>query len=246
MTVVPDSIVQQFAAEFAGKDQGFSFSEIVDYFRRYSPSVPDQGSFRITPPRLSFFADCLRLLEGTDQWRSLVTLCNDPPSMKYPGPTLERRNLMKQELFSRCGGVPLGVLVSEIDVVNLQSSWLEAIYRLVFSAAASTTAARTMLEQTCKTILVERQYADPDDSKGDLGKLVSVVSKQLSLDGAKRQVVSGLVTVCNAVASITNDAGDRHGISSTAFGGVKDAELVVNACGTLAVYLVREHYENRI
>jgi hypothetical protein len=100
------------------------------------------------------------------------------------------------------------------------------------------TNARSMLEALLREIERELDSNRPEYD-GDLPKLYKRVQKLLQLDPARpdidstvKQVLSGLVSVVNGVAGISNRMGDRH--VRTYEPAKRHAVLVVNAAKTFA------------
>ena len=80
----------------------------------------------------------------------------------------------------------------------------------------------------------------------DIGKLVKQAEKILGFDPkdhpGEHQVFSGIASVLNGLACLSNEAGDRHGTVGGV--GIEDpsvAEVCVNACGTLALFFIERH-----
>ncbi|MCD6726893.1 MAG: abortive infection family protein [Solirubrobacteraceae bacterium] len=112
------------------------------------------------------------------------------------------------------------------------------------------TAARSLLESVCKTIL-EDMTVEYDDRDDDLPKLYKRVSKALTLapsDHTEEQfkaILGGCTTVVNGLGSIRNRASDAHGHGRKSYRpGSRHAALAVNLAGATALFLM-ETYEAR-
>jgi hypothetical protein len=114
---------------------------------------------------------------------------------------------------------PLDDLVSaEAETLNSASvlaAWSKAIERRSADPGGAITAARTLLESVCKTILddMDETYGPGDD----LPKLYRTVSKALKLaptdytDEQLRRILGGATTVVEGLGSLRNREGDAHG-----------------------------------
>lgn len=108
--------------------------------------------------------------------------------------------------------------------------------RLPKSPSSAITAARTLVESTCKTILEECGEI-PDDS-GDLQKLLKQVRDSLDLKTGHNvlksvnEILSGLISLINCLAAIGNDAGDRHGnVGGIRLEDITISSLIVHSAG---------------
>lgn len=103
------------------------------------------------------------------------------------------------------------------------------------------TNARSMLE----AVLLELERQEDSDAAaydGNLPKLYKRVQRQLNLDPSRpdidttvKQVLTGMVSVVNGIAGISNQMGDRH--ARTYKPAKRHAVLAVNAAKTLASFL---------
>jgi len=133
---------------------------------------------------------------------------------KYPYPSPSTRTDLRQKLHTLICPSPVGLSFSTINEKVFREDWVTCLGRIKVSPASAITAGRTMLETLCKTIINER--AQVPDGSGDLSRLVKQTNDLLGLNPKSRQgeymVVSGLATVTNGLAQLSNDAGDRHGL----------------------------------
>jgi len=245
MDRVPADVVEGFTAAFAGsaREHGMSADEVIEFFRRYSPTLRGKDSYEMIPPRRELFESSLGYLSPPDQWRALHDLATNPPKMKYGVPPRATLDDLTAVLFQGRSGMPLGVLVSRLSAAEVQTAWFKALSRLTTSPAAAVTAARTMLEEACKRIVVERGTSDPDAAKGDLARLVKLACQALNIgQGVEREVISGLAGASTALAGISNEAGDRHGVIRSSELPVHDAEFAVSCLGAIAIFLTRRHH----
>ncbi len=244
MQDVPGTVVSRFADAFAYGRAGYTLSELHDIFVQYqadAPPVPPSSP----PTKGAYFADCLYRMAPEKQRQFLYDLCDNPPPAKGSIPGQNERLELLGVLAAADGVAPLGVTLAGVSVRAVRNQWFSAAERLPGDPAAAVTAARTLLESTCKTILVELGV-QPDNS-GQLVRLYKQVRVALALErvgGSQgiHQVAQGLVQVASGVAELSNAAGDRHGLA----GGVKStdhigAALAVHAAGTVSLYLVQVH-----
>src|SRR5262249_26756846 len=133
--------------------------------------------------------------------------------------------------------------LNKIDSAHIQLAWSKALDRRTTDPEGAITAARTLLESTCKHIL-DGEGVSYDD-KADLPKLYSIVALQLNLAPSQhteqvfRQILGGCHSVVEGLGSMRNRLGDAHGIGKS---GVRPAsrhaELAVNLAGTVATFLL--------
>ncbi|WP_457588782.1 abortive infection family protein [Ensifer canadensis] len=117
------------------------------------------------------------------------------------------------------------------------------------------TAASSLLESVCRSILVELNLPMP--AKKDIDSLVRAVQDPLGLapgrmdlpadiEGDIRQILSGLTSVAKGVGALRTHAGDAHGRER----GYKRidariARLSINAAATLATFLIETWERNQ-
>ncbi len=197
----------------------------------------------ITKP--AYFRDCVLQLPPVDQRLVLLDLCNSPPKSTHEMPAAEKRSELRSLLFQLHGTSPVGNSLSSLSLRGLRENWWKIGSRIAENPDAAITSARTLLESTCKTILVERSQV-PEES-GELSRLVKQTTRTLgfaedSQGQLIKQLVSGIMGVVGAIAGISNASGDRHGlVAGETSQDICLAECVANACGVLAVFLTRRH-----
>ncbi len=110
------------------------------------------------------------------------------------------------------------------------------------------TAARSLLESTCKYVL-ERlgvSYGENDDLPKLYGKAASAMNLGPENHGEQvfRQILSGCISVVNGLAALRNSLGDAHGKGANApRPNSRHADLAINLAGTLATFLVATYEE---
>ena len=141
---------------------------------------------------------------------------------------------------------PMTAVPSEVmarpDWEGVQAAWRKALERKASDPEGAITAARTLLEATCKHILDEANVAY--DRKADLPKLYGSVAERLSLSPGQhvekvfKQVLGGCTAVVEGVGALRSKIGDAHGQGKKAVRPApRHAELVVNLAGSMATFL---------
>lgn len=246
MKPVDMHLVKRFADTFCFGRKGFSADEIPAFFSSYEGAVPTVASYDMTVAKSVLFADSVRALSPENQRLALYDLCDSPPPSKHLMPSPEERRELLHALVQADGRAPLGLELSQLTIAGVRTQWFTAASRLPNSPAGAITAARTLLEGVCKTILVE--IGETPDSSGDLSKLVKQTRAALGIDAAQgatqnvHQILLGLSQLVDGIAGLSNKAGDRHGLVSGAkITDLSFAGFAVHAAGTAALFLVRVH-----
>ncbi len=245
MKPVPHNLIEQFAEAFCFGRTGFSREELPKFFAPYQGGIPTLHS-QAGATKSLVFVNCVAALTPSNQRISLYDLCDNPPTTKHPMPAAQPRLELLRTLVQADGRSPLGVELSSLTISGIREHWMTAASRIPSSPAAAITAARSLIETTCKTILSEQNVSDK--SAGNLGTLYKLTRQTLGLDpkqGATQnvhQITSGLTQVIDGLAGLSNKAGDRHGLESGAkILDVSYASLAVHAAGTVALFLARVH-----
>lgn len=112
------------------------------------------------------------------------------------------------------------------------------------------TAARTLLESTCKHLLDELYVAYADDA--DPSKLWAQCAERLNLgpnqhaEPVFKAILGNCQSIVNNLAAIRNRVGDAHGKGKRAVRPKpRHAELAVNLAGSMAAFLVGTWTEHR-
>lgn len=246
MNPVPDNLILSFAEEFASGRKGFSLDEIPSYFAQYQGNVPTRRSYQGSVTKPAAFKDCVLALSPENQRQSLYDLCDDPPRASHSMPDEKQRKALLALLVQADGISPLGVELSQTTVTGIRMQWMTAASRLPQQPAGAITAARALLESTCKTILHELK--ETPDSSGDLGRLYKQVRVRIGIDPTQgpsqsvHQLLSGLTQCVHGIAALSNAAGDRHGlVAGTKIDDVSFAGLCVHAAGTVSLFLARAY-----
>lgn len=249
MQAVPRQTLERFSKVFAYGDSGFALKEMIPYFEKFQLGIPPAAFDGIAPRKADHFVAILSAMHPRNQRYALIELCCNPPQMKKCPDEPVRRDLLKVLLQSD-GPTPLAVDLSQVSVSGVREQWWVATSRLTTSPASAVTAARTLLETTCKTILTE--WGEAPDGSGDLQRLFKQTRDALGLKTGRNlprsvnEVLSGLVSATNGLAAISNDAGDRHGdISGARMENLTVASLCIHCAGTIALLLAEVHLERK-
>lgn len=131
------------------------------------------------------------------------------------------------------------------DFTSAQQAWAKAIARKDNDPDGAITAARTLIESVCKTILDDRSV---EYDNNDLPALYKLVCKELSLSPSEhneqifKQILGGCKSVVQGIGRLRNVAGDSHGQGRTQYKAEpRHAELAVNLAGSMATFLIQTH-----
>lgn len=133
-------------------------------------------------------------------------------------------------------------VLSSFDLDGVQRAWERALSRRQEDPEGAITAARTLLETVCKSILDEAGEAYGDD---DLPKLYGKTAKALNLspsqhtEEAFKAILGGCHTVVQNLGTLRNKIGDAHGQGRNPVRPAsRHAALAVNLAGSMATFLV--------
>lgn len=249
MQAVSRQTIERFAGVFAYGNSGFALKEMNPYFEKFQSGIPPAGFDGMAPRKADHFVAILSAMHPRNQRYALIELCCNPPQMKKCPDEPTRRDLLKA-LIQSDGATPLAVDISQVSVSGVREQWWVATSRLATSPGSAVTAARTLLETTCKTILTE--CGETPDESGDLQRLFKQTRDALGLKTGQdvprsvNEVLSGLISATNGLAAISNDAGDRHGnISGARMENLTIASLCIHCAGTIALLLAEVHLERK-
>lgn len=131
---------------------------------------------------------------------------------------------------------------------DVSDAWARIQTRKGSDPEGTITAARALLESTCKYILdqLRVEYGDADD----LPKLYGQVAAAMKLgpqdhnEQVFKQVLSGCFSVVNGMAAIRNTLGDAHGKGRrTPRPALRHATLAANLGGAIATFLIATYEE---
>jgi Abortive infection C-terminus len=218
-----------------------------------------------TLPKAPFAAARQRVMSdpiGAKLAPECVRVCREPNNVwtyiKGQQPELptyqSRRDFLHGEFepllaaLERFDGSPLDDIVDdaldELDSTSVTAAWSKAAERRATDPTGAITAARTLLESVCKTILDDA--GETYTGKDDLPALYRKAAEALTLaptdysDEQIRRILGGATTVVEGVGSLRNRHGDAHGEGRTTYRlGERHATLVVNMAGAMALFLVQ-------
>lgn len=201
MKALDPNLMRRFADTFCFGRQGFSLEQIPAYFAKYEGSVPTPAD---TTTKSALFVECVKALSPRNQRFALYDLCDKPPASAFPMPDEDVRRSLLTTLVQADGRAPIGLELSALTLDGVREQWFTAASRLPHSPAGGITAARSLLESTCKTIILERGKT-PDNS-GDLARLYKQTRDELGLNpGAGvsqniHRIANGLSQVVDGLA----------------------------------------------
>lgn len=237
---------------FAGPDTGFSGPQILDYFAEHSDQVMPYPWGGGAPSRRDMFLDSLNLLTPDEQRKVLLDLCDYEGPMKYPAPSAEDRQRLRELVLGE-GAPSLSAgraTIEKFGWPSVNKDWQRAFQQIETDPEGAITAVRSLVESVCKHILDDAHVAYTDD--GDLTKLYKAAAKHLNLapeqhaEEVFRQILGGCTSVVNGLAGMRNRLGDSHGKGLTYVApGKRHAKLAVTVGGGAAVFLLETYLERK-
>src|ERR1700682_978712 len=141
--------------------------------------------------------------------------------------------------------------LESFDEDGVHRSWSEALDRAVDQPDGAITAARTLLETVCKSILDTKgdgAYAEGDD----LPKLYFKTAEYLNLAPSQhteetfKAILGSCQNVVNSLGTLRNRIGDAHGQGRRPIRPSKrHAALAVNLAGAMATFLVQTYADKK-
>lgn len=138
---------------------------------------------------------------------------------------------------------PVLTALRDFNNSSLTAAWSKALDRRHEDAAGAITAARTLVESTCKHILDELCISYDDIN--ELPKLYKLTSQSLNLapsqhtEEAFKRILGGCATVIEGLGTLRNKLSDAHGNGKKAVKPApRHAELAVNLAGAFATFLL--------
>lgn len=127
-------------------------------------------------------------------------------------------------------------------------AWARIQARREADPEGAITLARSLLESTCKDLLVKLDL--PFSEKDDLPKLYQKVATAMKLgpqahkEEVFKQILGGCMSVANGLAALRNAFGDAHGKAPGApKPSPRHADLAINLAGSLATFLMATYEE---
>lgn len=135
-------------------------------------------------------------------------------------------------------------VLASLETGYVDQIWHKALERKETDPEGAVTAARTLLESVCKSILDEKGV-DYDD-KSDLPKLYHQTAYELNLAPGQHseelfsKILGNCQSVVGTLGAIRNAHSDAHGDGKAYYKPApRHAELAVNLAGSMAMFLVR-------
>lgn len=238
--------VIQLATDLFADTYGLSHNEITDFFCYEMNQSPNEIEIpRSVSNRSDRFKFYLGLFPADQQRKLLIKLCNNPDSAKWHARPPEAKT---GELRSLLGNVSMvsettTEIITEFNAVSVSELWKKAHDRLSDDPDGAITAARSLLESTCKHLL-DKISIKYDDS-WDLPRLYKSLAKELRLSPSDhtedifRQILGGCQSVIEGLGALRNKHGDAHGSGITMRKPKKrHAELAVNLAESMAIFLI--------
>lgn len=135
-----------------------------------------------------------------------------------------------------------------LSAASVTSVWRKAVERRNRDPDGAITAARTLLESVCKTILDDAGVEYGADNLPTLYKKVCMELRLAPSDYTERQfkqVLGGCASVVEGLGGVRNRDSDSHGQGRRSYRPApRHAALAVNLAGSMAVFLI-ETWEDR-
>lgn len=251
MQPLDSNVVRRFAEEFCFGRRGFTLEAIPRWFGEYQTGMPTTGMYPGQPLKVDLFCDCVARLSPENQLVALSDLCDDPPESKHSMPSEQARRELLSLLGQADGNTPLGLDLARISLGGVRSQWYAAANRVASAPAAAITAARTLLESTCKTIVAD--LGERPDTSGDLMRLYGQARRAVGLEAGRgvdqtvHKILNGFSQAVEGIAALSNRAGDRHGlVGGQRLDDVEFSGVAVHAAGTVALFLARAYKMYRL
>lgn len=151
-------------------------------------------------------------------------------------------------------GIPMDAAASEgiaaLGEQEVMRAWERALARRESDPEGAITAARTLMESTCKHILDARGIAYVE--KDDIAQLYSKTAKSLNLAPSQhteetfKRILGGCHSVVEGLGSLRNSMSDAHGSGRRVIRTQpRHAQLAVNLSGAMSAFLVATHLSEK-
>lgn len=137
----------------------------------------------------------------------------------------------------------VGAAVARLDAESVRDAWTRALERRHNDPEAAVTAARSLLEATCKTILDDHgeAYGEGDDLPV-LYKRVQAVLKLSPTEQTEdrfRAILGACTTIVKEIGSVRNRHSDAHAAGRNRYRlAARHASLAVNLAGSMSLFLI--------
>jgi len=236
------------------------------------------GSGSRYPATLDFLRQTARNWGGDENLkRLLLKVCDPREYLSEPEKAAAVREHMNRALESdglsvtvvggkahlvarQSSGVILEPFISKVatlDFDTVQAEIARALANAIDDPEDAVTAACSLIEAVCRSILIELQIALP--AKKDIDGLLRAVQGPLELSPGRtdlppaveqdvRQILSGLTSVAKGIGALRTHGGDAHG-REKGYRRVdaRIARLAINSASSLALFLIEtwERKQNR-
>jgi Abortive infection C-terminus len=182
-------------------------------------------------------------------WRQrelLLELCRKPNfPMSRGRPSSQRRNELTAMLTSFVIDPHVSSALQRLDSASIMKNWEKAMGRCESDPQGAITAARTLLESTCKHIL-DSCGCSYDEQKTDLPKLYSLLAQELEVvpnpqsEQVLEQIFGGCQSVVVGLGRLRNQLSDAHGKGKgSVVPSLYLAQLAVNLAGSVTMFFVQ-------
>lgn len=157
------------------------------------------------------------------------------------------------ELAEQGGSLPtvdaIQRLLMSCSSQTVSEAWHRIQARREADPEGAITAARALLESTCKHVLdaLQVSYGPSEELSALYGKAAGAMNlaPQNHNEQVFKQILSGCISVVGGLAAMRNALGDAHGkAAKSPKPSARHADLAINLAGTLSVFLI-ETYEER-
>lgn len=238
------------------------FASLADDIDRHAVRNDDWRNAEILEPAgfltcsqamlFQFLEDIVHpIRRGHDEQEQIVAALNpilrrDGYSL-IPGKRISGYPTYKVQETTATGAQPADELISQVlssfDESGVHRAWQKALERRTSDPEGAITAAKTLLETTCKHIIDEagQSYRENDD----LPKLYVTAAEYLQLAPTQhtetvfKSILGNCQSIVGNLAGLRNKLGDSHGQGKRHVKpAARHAELAVNLAGSVAMFLV--------
>jgi hypothetical protein len=140
-------------------------------------------------------------------------------------------------------------LLKSCNSRTVSEAWARIQARREADPEGAITAARALLESTCKHVLdvMNVDYGASEELPALYGKAAAAMNlaPQNHTEQVFKQIMSGCISVVSGLAAMRNALGDAHGkAAKSPRPSARHADLAINLAGTLSSFLI-ETYEER-
>lgn len=190
-------------------------------------------------------AEQAKILEGTFRKYPVSDFPEDQREQKQAIYTEFQRIIKRLEASSGSpSDASIAAAIGNLNAEYVRELWERALARRVEDPEGAVTAARSLLESTCKHILDDLNVQHND--RLDLPALYRLVAGNLNLAPKQhdeeifKRILGGCQSVVGGLAGLRNSLSDAHGKGRRSVRPAsRHAELAVNLAGTMATFLIQ-------